>query len=255
MLAVVLFAIAVSVDGFLVGVAQGMRGIKVPVATLIVINIVSAVVVFLSLGSGKYVAGRLSPQVAKFIGSGILIALGALMLKPLSGLERRNLESCESSGNWATKDDAKDVRRIMETSPNIGKSMGRSIGGIMGRITKVNTVSNKTAASKIARTLMMILKFLSEPATADLDASGTLTPDEGFLLGIALAIDALGVGFGAGMAGISSRLTPVVAGVTQGMFVSLGLVLGRRMRDVVPSHILERAPGGILILLGAMRLK
>jgi len=59
-LAVALFAIAVSFDGFLVGVAQGMRGIKVPVATLIVINIVSAVVVFLSLGSGKYVAGRLS---------------------------------------------------------------------------------------------------------------------------------------------------------------------------------------------------
>ena len=56
MLAVVLFAIAISIDGFLVGVAQGMRGIRVPGATLAVINVVSAVVVFLSLSSGKYVA-------------------------------------------------------------------------------------------------------------------------------------------------------------------------------------------------------
>jgi putative sporulation protein YtaF len=214
-LAVVLFAIAISVDGFLVGIAQGMRGIKVPLSTLIVINTVSAVIVFLSLSSGRYVACWLSPGAAKLIGSGILIAMGALMLKPLSQSGR------QSAGDSAAVDMPK----------------------------------SETVASRITGTLMMIPKFLAEPATADLDSSGTLTLDEGFLLGLALAIDALSVGFGAGMSGMSSALTPVVAGVTQGIFVSFGLVLGSRMRKTVPVHILEKAPGGILILLGAMRLK
>ncbi len=250
MLAVVLFAIAVSVDGFLVGVAQGMRGIKVPLATLIVINIVSAVVVFVSLGSGKYVAGRLSPQIAKLIGSGILIVLGALMLKPLSRSGRRNPVSCNMSGSDIAKGDVTDTKETAETSPNIS-----NIGESVGESVAVDIIATEIVTSKIARTLMMIPKFLTEPATADLDSSGTLTPDEGFFLGLALAIDALSVGFGAGMAGISSVLTPVVAGVTQGTFVSLGLALGRRMRKAVPVRMLEKAPGGILMLLGAMRLK
>ncbi len=279
MLAVVLFAIAISVDGFLVGIAQGMRGIKVPLSTMIVINTVSAVIVFLSLSSGRYVACWLSPGAARLIGSGILIAMGALMLKPLSVSGRRSAVSAGDSGNYATEsrnDYAKGARAIPpgicekvgkdideyigedigeDIGGNIDESIGKNIGGGMGDSAAVNIPGGETVASRIAETLMMIPKFLAEPATADLDSSGTLTPDEGFLLGLALAIDALSIGFGAGMAGISSALTPVVAGVTQGIFVSFGLALGSRMRKTVPVHILEKAPGGILILLGAMRLK
>lgn len=247
MLAVVLFAIAISVDGFLVGIAQGMRGIKVPVSTVTVINAVSAVVVFLSLSSGKYVANRLSPVAAKLIGSGILMALGALMLKPLSRSGRGESGSCYDSSDNMAEGDTTDVKETVETSLHAGRIAAESA--------PVNMVAKETIASKIVRTLLMIPRFLTEPATADLDSSGTLTLDEGFLLGIALAIDALGVGFGAGMAGMPSALTPVIAGVTQGLFVCLGLALGRRMRETIPVEILEKAPGGILILLGAMRLK
>ncbi len=262
MLAVVLFAIAVSVDGFLVGIAQGMRGIKVPVATLIVINVVSGLVVFLSLASGDYVANRLGPQAAKVIGSGILIILGTVMLKPLSGSRRRNSVSSNMSGTNIDKRDVTSAFETTETSPSpplntstTGSNTGGNTGKRMGERAAVDMIATETVISKIMKTLIMIPKFLAEPITADLDLSGTLTIDEGFLLGLALAIDALGVGFGAGMAGMSSKLTPVVAGITQGIFVSLGLILGRKMRKTVPSYILEKAPGGILILLGAMRLK
>ncbi len=258
MLAVVLFAIAVSVDGFLVGIAQGMRGIKVPVATLIVINVVSGVVVFLSLSTGDYVANRLGLQAAKVIGSGILIVLGTVMLKPLSGSRRRNSVSCNMSGTDIDKRDVTGAFETTETSPSSSlntSNTGINTGESMGENAAVDVIATETVISKITKTLIMIPKFLAEPVTADLDLSGTLTIDEGFFLGLALAIDALGVGFGAGMAGMSSNLTPVVAGITQGIFVSLGLILGRKMRKTVPSYILEKAPGGILILLGAMRLK
>jgi putative sporulation protein YtaF len=304
-LAVVLFAIAISVDGFLVGIAQGIRGIKVPLSTLIVINTVSAVIVFLSLSSGRYVACWLSPGAAKLIGSGILIAMGALMLKPLSQSGRRSVVSGAISEDYAieeeaTEDDSTEVEptegeaaesgateveatedgtTLVEgdqaipsnTGKNIGKNIGKEISENMDKDTGENTgieiretIGNSVAvnipkseavASGITKTLLMIPKFLAEPATADLDSSGTLTLDEGFLLGLALAIDALSVGFGAGMAGMSSAFTPVVAGFTQGIFVSFGLALGSRMRKTVPVEMLEKAPGGILILLGAMRLK
>jgi putative Mn2+ efflux pump MntP len=257
-LAVVLFAIAVSVDGFLVGIAQGMRGIKVPVATLIVINVVSGVVVFLSLSTGDYVANRLGLQAAKVIGSGILIILGTVMLKPLSGSRRRNSVSCNMSGTDINKRDVTGAFETTETSPSSSlntSNTGSNTGESMGESAAVDMIATETVISKIIKTLTMIPKLLAEPVTADLDLSGTLTIDEGFFLGLALAIDALGVGFGAGMAGMSSNLTPVVAGITQGIFVSLGLILGRKMRKTVPSYILEKAPGGILILLGAMRLK
>lgn len=258
MLAVVLFAIAVSVDGFLVGIAQGMRGIKVPVATLIVINVVSGVVVFLSLSTGDYVANRLGLQAAKVIGSGILIILGTVMLKPLSGSRRRNSVSCNMSGTDIDKRDVTGAFETTESSPSSSlntSNTGSNTGESMGESAAVDMIATETVISKIIKTLTMIPKLLAEPVTADLDLSGTLTIDEGFFLGLALAIDALGVGFGAGMAGMSSNLTPVVAGITQGIFVSLGLILGRKMRKTVPSYILEKAPGGILILLGAMRLK
>ncbi len=258
MLAVVLFAIAVSVDGFLVGIAQGMRGIKVPVATLIVINVVSGVVVFLSLSTGDYVANRLGLQAAKVIGSGILIVLGTAMLRPLSRSRRRNSVSCNMSGTDIDKRDVTGAFETTETSPSSSlntSNTGINTGESMGENAAVDVIATETVISKITKTLIMIPKFLAEPVTADLDLSGTLTIDEGFFLGLALAIDALGVGFGAGMAGMSSKLTPVVAGITQGIFVSLGLILGRKMRKTVPSYILEKAPGGILILLGAMRLK
>ena len=183
------------------------------------INVVSAVVVFLSLSSGKYVADRLDPVAAKLIGSGILIVLGLLMLKPQSRCNDKHSTNGSSSG-----DD----------------------------INKTDIAGAKTVMCKIVRTLQLIPKFLTESASADLDSSGTLTVDEGFLLGIALAIDALGVGFGAGMAGISSAFTPVVAGVTQCIFVRIGLALGRKMRGIIPIQMLEKAPGGILVLLGTM---
>lgn len=109
--------------------------------------------------------------------------------------------------------------------------------------------------ARLVRSLAMVPGLLDEPARADLDSSGTLTPGEALLLGLALAIDALGVGFGAGMAGLSSTLTPLIAGATQFVFVSAGISVGRRIKMSALAPGLEKVPGGILILLGLMRLR
>ncbi|NPV52968.1 MAG: sporulation membrane protein YtaF [Firmicutes bacterium] len=99
-----------------------------------------------------------------------------------------------------------------------------------------------------------ILRLLSMPEKADLDRSGSLSLSEALPLGIALAMDALGAGFGAGVVGFWSILMPVFVGVMQFIFVSAGMAAGRIYLGRRLSSGALLIPGGILILLGILRL-
>lgn len=241
MLAVMLFAIAISIDGFVAGVAEGLRGIRVPISSLVVVNLVSAAVVFVSLSGGHLVAELLTPVAGRLIGGGILICLGVWMLRPRQRVARRRARklagACIRSGARESHGVA-----IVRCDPEDAREGFRRERGT-------------SQQSSVMSVLLMVPRLLDEPARADLDLSGVLTAGEAFLLGLALAIDALGVGFGAGMAGLSGTLAPVVAGVTQYVFVSAGLGVGSRMKMSALGPKLEKIPGGILILLGLLKLR
>ncbi|HLR68296.1 sporulation membrane protein YtaF [Virgibacillus alimentarius] len=68
--------IAVSVDGFSVGVTYGMRNIRVPFFALSIIMICSGIVVSLSMTVGSILGSVISPHLADNIGGIILILLG-----------------------------------------------------------------------------------------------------------------------------------------------------------------------------------
>lgn len=313
-----LFAIAVSIDGFAAGVAEGLRGIKVPLGSLLVMNVVSAVVVFLSVGSGRAVAGFLTPIAGRLIGGGILMALGAWMLWRGRASTASAGEAQRVSGAAHESVAAKDrelpglsmARQVTGRRDRRGKAAGkvadRQIDVATCRVVSKGEAGNGIASgackkpvseekgtgegnddaeamgdggrsetggtavraaesretrgaflwpARLVRSFAMVPGLLDEPARADLDSSGTLTPGEALLLGLALAIDALGVGFGAGMAGLSSTLTPLIAGATQFVFVSAGISVGRRIKTSAFAPGLGKVPGGILILLGLMRLR
>ena len=304
-LAVLLFAVAVSIDGLAAGVAEGLRGIRVPLGSLLVMNVVSAVVVFLSLGSGRVVAGLLAPLAGRLVGGGVLIALGGWMLwrgragtaqagkgqhtgrtacedaavgragVPCSPGAYRTDRTCDRRQQGAGKAAGSWVDAGTHAGTAQGEAGGKVGGGGGGKPdvegegggkgdiggTGVRAAESHEARgaflwpARLVRSLAMVPGLLDEPARADLDSSGTLTPGEAFLLGLALAIDALGVGFGAGMAGLSSTLTPLIAGATQLVFVSAGVSVGRRIKMSALAPSLEKIPGGILILLGLMRLR
>lgn len=241
MLAVILFAIAISVDGFVAGIAEGLRGIRVPVSSLVVVNLVSTAVVFVSLSGGHLVAGWLTPVAGRLIGGGILICLGIWMLRP------GPREACKRGRKLAgasTRSGAREIDGVAILRCNSEDARG-----------SFRRQCETSQQPSVVSALMMVPRFLDEPAKADLDLSGVLTAGEAFFLGLALAIDALGVGFGAGMAGLSGTLTPVVAGVTQYIFVSAGLGVGSRMKMSALGPKLEKIPGGILILLGVLKLR
>lgn len=79
-LAIVLFALAVSGDGFMVGLAYGVRKIKIPLLSLLVIAFASALAVSASMVLGKALSWFISPQYAATVGAVMLFAIGLYFL-------------------------------------------------------------------------------------------------------------------------------------------------------------------------------
>lgn len=88
-LAILFFALAVSTDGFIVGLAYGVKKIKIPFASLLLIAFASALAVSVSMICGKGLAVMLPPAITGKIGAVFifLIALYFLMQAIRSHLE------------------------------------------------------------------------------------------------------------------------------------------------------------------------
>jgi putative sporulation protein YtaF len=78
----------------------------------------------------------------------------------------------------------------------------------------------------VPRSIVRVLAFLKEPLRADLDASGTLSLYEGSLLGLALTINNVSSGIGAGMAGVNAVFTTILVFMLSIVMLSGGVVLG-----------------------------
>ena len=72
----IFLVIAISLDGFGVGITYGIRKIHVPLLALTIIMLCSGVVVFVSMTIGKLLSNLITPHGAEILGGIILIALG-----------------------------------------------------------------------------------------------------------------------------------------------------------------------------------
>jgi putative sporulation protein YtaF len=79
-LSLLLLALAVSLDGLGVGVTYGMRKIRIPWFSIVIISLCSGTILFVSMFVGMWAAGFLSPAWARGIGALILIAIGCWAL-------------------------------------------------------------------------------------------------------------------------------------------------------------------------------
>jgi len=101
------------------------------------------------------------------------------------------------------------------------------------------------------KSLGIVIRILNDPAKADLDSSGTIGNSEALILGIALALNALGAGFGAAMNGLSPWLTSLAAGIFSFLLISFGVWVGKRyMADLLGDKI-AIVSGAVLVVLGA----
>lgn len=75
-----LLVIAVSIDGFGVGITYGMQKIKVPIWAMLIIMMCSGIVLLTSMTIGEILQSFISVDFAKTIGGVILISLGLFSL-------------------------------------------------------------------------------------------------------------------------------------------------------------------------------
>lgn len=78
--ALLLFGLALSLDGLGAGLAYGIRRIRMPVSSLLIICLVSGGAVSLSLFGGHLAAAVLNPRFAQLAGGWLLVGLGLWIL-------------------------------------------------------------------------------------------------------------------------------------------------------------------------------
>ncbi len=79
-LSIILFALAVSSDGFMVGMTYGVRKIRIPIISLLVICVASASAVTAAMLFGKGLTCFLSPMAASRLGAFTIMAIGFFFL-------------------------------------------------------------------------------------------------------------------------------------------------------------------------------
>lgn len=222
-LSIILFAVALSFDGFGVGVAYGIKKIKIPLKSLIVISLTSSTAIGFSMLLGTGISKIVSVLVAERIGASILIIMGGWLL----------IQSLISQETEQNKEKAKDCNVVYG---NVAATRGVILEEPLFRVQ--------------IKPLGLVIQILRQPVKADLDHSGTISPREAVFLGIALAMDALGSGVGAAMAGFAILLTVPIVGMVKFILVSCGGLIGRRFSATWLGNWATIIPGCVLILLG-----
>ncbi len=213
-------ALAVSLDGFGVGVMYGLRKISIPLLSIVIISSCSGLIIYGSMQLGGYLSRFLSPVAASIIGAVILILIGIWAVFQVWMSKNENSDTPEDSVQTSLEDSTEEHHRIKTPHQD----------------------------------LPLVLQILRTPPEADRDRSGNISPSEAAVLGIALSLDAFGAGVGAAFIGLAPLLTATVITAASGTFIALGLRTGYLFSETQWFRKLTILPGCILVLLGIIKL-
>ncbi|ODA39502.1 sporulation membrane protein YtaF [Desulfosporosinus sp. BG] len=213
-----LMAVALSLDGLGVGLAYGLRRIRLPLSSLMVIALCTVFAMGISMLFGSWVTLWLRFIPARSLGASILLSLGIFQL---------------ARAIWNSK---------QETFPQA-----------VPAIAAVHPINVPKPVFKVQLNFLgLVIQVLRTPHIADVDGSGGISLRESILLGSALAMDAFASGIGAAMAGMTLSVIGIVA-LTQ----IIMLRLGQQMAGKIPENWTAKAeylPGTVLILIGLGKL-
>ncbi len=212
---VLMVALAVSVDSLVVGVSYGFRRVSLPALMMAVVATFSAALKVLAMLLGSALVLWFPPTLAPLLGGAVLAILGGWFL--LGALLSSRREHLRSRGN-----------RLLASWPD-----------------------QPLLAFRL-RQLGVVVCVLDDPRAADVDDSQSISPGEAGLLGVALGLDALGVGISAGLMQFPVAPTAIAVGVGTMAFLGLGTVIGARLQRDMPPSVGRALPGVILLVLGLM---
>lgn len=218
----ILLAIALSLDGFGVGMSYGLRRIRIPWTSMLMISFCTIISMSSAVLFGGWFAQWVNFIPPNILGAIILLSLGIYQVLRALGQKE------------GPKEDQEEIAIEVSTF------------GAMGKVPVVKFQFEF---------LGIIIQILRYPEQADLDGSGIITIKESALLGTALSLDALAsglaIGFSAGI--IHSLPIILLVALTQILMLRLGQVV----TGIVPRQILTRIeylPGTLLILIGLGKL-
>lgn len=144
-------------------------------------------------------------------------------------------------------------------TPELTNAIGGTILLCIGVFALFNSVRSskqatplpeRSAADEKKHVFANISSVLATPARADLDRSGRISSFEAVLLGIALALDAFGAGFGASMLGYTVLFTTGGIALMSGVFLFTGIQLGTVLSEKGYMKKFMYVPACILICIG-----
>lgn len=126
--------------------------------------------------------------------------------------------------------------------------------GCGDKINELETDAQQPLVSFSIKPMGIIIQILKEPARADFDCSGIISIREAFFLGLALALDAMGAGFGVAMTGLNILYTVLAVIVLKFILVYLGLLIGAVFHQSCLKSLSAVISGLIFIIIGISEL-
>ena len=204
MLESLFIVVAICIDSLAIGIAYGMKKIKIPIKSLLMINVVCTGVLSVAMFLGNIVKKVLPGNIPSIISFLILLFIGMYFF-------------VEGVVNYFEKNEKKKFE------------------------IKFSNVK-------------IIIDVVVDCTKADMNNSGDIDLKEGFYLGMALSLDALGIGFGTAMGSINYIQVLILSFIFNMMIILLGLYLGKKLVSKFKIQ-LSWISGLILIFLALCKLK
>lgn len=128
---------------------------------------------------------------------------------------------------------------------------GLGINMIVKSFHKGKAEQNSEKETELMDVVDMRVQVFQNPKVGDTDNSGVIEVKEAFFLTLALSVDSLVAGVAGGMFAFSVWLFPVVTGLFQTLFFSLGIVFGKLFKDKIrlqDKYVSILAGSAILVL-------
>jgi putative Mn2+ efflux pump MntP len=234
LISALILAIASNVDNFAVGIAYGVKKLKIGLLTNLFIATISAVGTFLSISVGEDINRYLSVPNANLLGSAVLVAVGAWSIRETLKYERK----IARKKAWARQ----EMRFLVAAGSN------EAISNAPYENSSDN--SSKEFSEEFLQEFSYE-KFLEKPEKADLDRSGYIDVRESVALAFGLTLNNLGSGLGGGISNLNVAITTFLVFSLSFLGMTGGCFLGNRFTTKV-SGFWAGIISGVLVLVAGI---
>jgi putative Mn2+ efflux pump MntP len=224
-----LLAIASNVDNFAVGIAYGVKKLKIGILTNLFIALVSAIGTFLSISVGEDINNYLSVDVANVLGSFVFVAVGVWSIE----------ETFKREGKRAKK----KAKMRQEMRVLVAAGSNRMISNA------IDDDSSQEFSEEFLQEFSYE-NFLENPEKADLDRSGYIDVRESIALAFGLTLNNLSSGVGGGISHLNPLITTSFVFTLSLLGMSGGYLLGDRFTTRISGFWAGIISGSLVIIIG-----